>query len=59
MIKVAIVGATGYGGQELIKLLLRHPKVEITQLVSQSNKNKSIGEAFPYFKNLIDQKFVS
>ena len=35
MIKVGIVGATGYAGVELIRLLLAHPEVEITRLTSR------------------------
>lgn len=35
-LKVAIIGATGYTGRELIKILLNHPSVQITNLVSQS-----------------------
>jgi N-acetyl-gamma-glutamyl-phosphate reductase len=36
MIKVGIVGATGYTGMELIRLLLNHPQVEISILTSES-----------------------
>jgi N-acetyl-gamma-glutamyl-phosphate reductase len=57
MINVAIVGATGYAGQELVKLLLRHPKVNINALISQSSERKSIEDEFPYFKKLISATF--
>ena len=36
MIRVAIIGATGYTALELIKILLRHPEAEITTLTSRS-----------------------
>lgn len=41
-IRVAIVGATGYVGAELIRLLARHPKVEIVGLVGRDRKGEPI-----------------
>jgi len=35
MIKIGIYGASGYTGQELLRLLLRHPKVEVTAVTSR------------------------
>jgi len=34
--RVGIVGATGYTGLELVRLLIRHPKIEVTALTSQN-----------------------
>jgi len=42
-IRVAIVGATGYVGAELIRLLARHPRVEIVGLVGRDRKDEPIG----------------
>ncbi|RLC96238.1 MAG: N-acetyl-gamma-glutamyl-phosphate reductase, partial [Chloroflexi bacterium] len=36
MIRAAIVGASGYAGGELLRLLLAHPKVEVTQVTSET-----------------------
>lgn len=47
MIKASIVGATGYTGVELVRLLLNHPEVEITSLCSVSFKGKPISEVYP------------
>jgi len=33
--KVAVVGASGYSGEELVRLLLRHPQVELTAVTSR------------------------
>lgn len=44
---VAIVGVTGYGGGELVRLLARHPQVEITQVFSDSSAGKPLASAFP------------
>ena len=42
--KVAIVGATGYGGAEIIRNLLFHPHVEITRLIAIDRVGEPIGE---------------
>ena len=54
MLKVGIIGATGYTGEELIEVLLRHPKVKITYLAAKLEKAQRICEIFPKFKNQID-----
>jgi len=47
-LKVSIIGATGYTGAELVKILLRHPKVEIEAITSQSFAGKKISEVYPW-----------
>ena len=42
--RIAIVGATGYGGAELLRHLLVHPQVQVTRLVAKDNIGKSIGQ---------------
>ncbi|MHB8906446.1 MAG: N-acetyl-gamma-glutamyl-phosphate reductase, partial [Melioribacteraceae bacterium] len=42
MIKIGIVGAAGYSGVELIKLLLNHPEVEISKLFGNSSVGNRI-----------------
>ena len=54
MLKVAIVGATGYTGEELIRLLVGHPKVKITSLTAKIDKPQNISEIFPKFSGKID-----
>ncbi|MBI5475942.1 MAG: N-acetyl-gamma-glutamyl-phosphate reductase [Ignavibacteriales bacterium] len=56
MIKVGIVGAAGYSGVELIKLLLNHPEVEITKLFGNSTVGNSIEEIHPSLKGMISLK---
>jgi len=41
-IKVGIIGASGYTGSELIRLLLLHPNIELKFALSKTNKNKKI-----------------
>ena len=45
--RVAVVGASGYTGEELVRLLLRHPRAELTAVTSRQLAGKSLGEVFP------------
>jgi N-acetyl-gamma-glutamyl-phosphate reductase len=54
MIKTAIVGATGYAGEELLKILVNHPQVEITSVSAKIDKPQKISEIFPYLSGKID-----
>ena len=45
--KVGIIGATGYTGVELLRLLLHHPKVEVAALTSQKYAGMPIDQVFP------------
>lgn len=51
MLNVGIVGATGYAGEELIGILLRHPDARITSLSAKRDEIKEISRIFPKFKN--------
>jgi N-acetyl-gamma-glutamyl-phosphate reductase len=52
MHRVGIVGATGYTGSELIRLLSGHPQVQITALVSRSEAGKPIHSLLPHLNGL-------
>jgi N-acetyl-gamma-glutamyl-phosphate reductase len=47
--KVGILGASGYTGAELLRLLIRHPKVEITLLTADRRAGHAMGDVFPQF----------
>ncbi len=49
MIKVAVVGATGYTGEELVEVLNKNPEVEITSLSAIVDRERPFGEMFPRF----------
>ena len=47
MYSVSIIGASGYSGAELTRLLLRHPKVELQELYAFSQAGKQVSEIYP------------
>lgn len=49
MKKVAIIGASGYSGEELVRLLLNHPSVELTAVTSRQSAGQTIAQVFPRF----------
>jgi N-acetyl-gamma-glutamyl-phosphate reductase len=53
-IKVAILGGSGYTAVELIKILLRHPHVEIVAVTSRQEETPSIAELHPSLTNRLD-----
>ena len=57
MIRVAIIGASGYTGFELVKILLKHPKVKITNLTSRKYQGIFFSDIYSSIKGLIDNKF--
>lgn len=54
MIKVIIVGATGYSGLELIRLLLQHPQVKIHKLYANTQEYESVIEVYPHLNTFVD-----
>ena len=46
--KVAVIGASGYTGLELLRILLRHPEFEIAAVSASDNRaGRSVGDDFP------------
>jgi N-acetyl-gamma-glutamyl-phosphate reductase len=58
MIRVAIIGATGYTALELMKILLRHPEAEITALTSRSEDNPHVASVHPQLAGRIDMNMA-
>lgn len=54
MLKIAIVGASGYTGLELIRILHCHPEVAVTCLTSEQSAGKRISDVFPTLKGRCD-----
>jgi len=54
VVKVSIVGATGYAGEELLKILIDHPQVEIVSLSAKIDKPRKISQIFPELSGKTD-----
>ncbi len=59
MIKVGIVGGTGYTGVELLRLLAQHPEVKIVAITSRTEAGMPVAEMFPSLRGRIDLKFTT
>ncbi|MBI5182905.1 MAG: N-acetyl-gamma-glutamyl-phosphate reductase [Nitrospinae bacterium] len=57
MIKVGIVGASGYTGLELIRILSKHPEIKISILTSERYANSSVSSIFPSLLGWVDMKY--
>ncbi|MHB1678649.1 MAG: N-acetyl-gamma-glutamyl-phosphate reductase [Sulfuriferula sp.] len=57
MIKVGIVGGTGYTGVELLRLLARHPQVSLTAITSRKEAGMPVAEMFPNLRGYVDLAF--
>ncbi|MEQ9149649.1 MAG: N-acetyl-gamma-glutamyl-phosphate reductase, partial [Cytophagales bacterium] len=57
--RIGIVGATGFTGSELVRLLINHPEVEITAITSESRKGEEFSDVHPQFLGLINNKLIS
>lgn len=57
MIRVGIVGGTGYTGVELMRLLARHPAAELKVITSRSQAGDAVADLFPNLRGLVDLRF--
>ncbi len=57
MISVGIVGGTGYTGVELLRLLLRHPNVQVAVLTSRTEAGRRVDDMFPSLRGQTDLKY--
>jgi N-acetyl-gamma-glutamyl-phosphate reductase len=58
VIKVGIVGGTGYTGVELLRLLAGHPSTELVAITSRSEKGKPVSALFPNLRGIVDMPFT-
>ena len=57
--KVSIIGGSGYAGGELLRLLLRHPQVEVYQVTSESHTGEYVYQQHPNLRKQTNLKFTS
>ncbi|HYB11902.1 MAG TPA: N-acetyl-gamma-glutamyl-phosphate reductase, partial [Myxococcota bacterium] len=55
--RVAVYGASGYSGLELLRILLRHPKAELIAVSSEQRAGVPVSSAFPSLRGLIHLRF--
>ncbi|NES04444.1 MAG: N-acetyl-gamma-glutamyl-phosphate reductase, partial [Okeania sp. SIO2F4] len=53
-VPIGIVGASGYGGVQLVKLLQDHPKVEVVYLGGDSSAGKPFSSIYPHLEHSVD-----
>lgn len=56
--RVGIIGATGYTGSELVRILHNHKDVEIAVITSESRAGERFSEVHPFFHGIVDQELV-
>src|SRR3954469_7977912 len=54
MVRIAVLGATGYAAKELIKLLLAHPQVQVTALTTRQDDHQHVGDVHPVLRGQLD-----
>ena len=57
--KIGIIGATGYTGSELVRILTNHPDVEISLITSESRAGELLSDVHPFLQGIADQKLMS
>ena len=57
MLKIGVVGGTGYTGVELLRLLAVHPQVDIACVTSRSEAGKRVSDLFPNLRGFVDIEF--
>ena len=57
MVKVGIVGGTGYTGVELLRLLAQHPQAQLTTITSRKEAGMAVSELFPSLRGHVDLAF--
>jgi len=54
MLRVGIIGVSGYAGEKLLQILLKHPRVKITYLAAKLDEKQNISRLFPYLNGKLD-----
>ncbi|MBN2885797.1 MAG: N-acetyl-gamma-glutamyl-phosphate reductase, partial [Chromatiaceae bacterium] len=57
MVRVGIVGGTGYTGAELLRLLVRHPEASLAVITSRGEAGQAVSDVFPHLRGQLDLSF--
>ncbi len=58
-IKVSVIGASGYGGAEAVRLLTMHPQVEIVHVTAESQQGQGMSVLYPNLRGFVDQTMIA
>ena len=54
-IRASVIGASGYGGAEAVRLLTMHPQVEIVHVTAESQQGQTMSGLYPNLRGFVDQ----
>lgn len=57
--RASVIGATGFAGVELVRLLLGHPKAEIAMVTSESSTGEMLNKMYPHLQNRFEKSLTS
>ena len=58
-IKASVIGASGYGGAEAVRLLTTHPHVEIVHLTAETQQGQVMSKLYPNLRGFVDQTMIA
>ena len=58
-IKASVIGASGYGGGEAVRLLASHPHVDIVHVTAESQQGRAMSSLYPNLRRFVDQEMIA
>jgi N-acetyl-gamma-glutamyl-phosphate reductase len=58
-IKASVIGASGYGGAETVRLLTSHPQVEIVHVTAETQQGQTMSNLYPNLRRFVDQPMIA
>ncbi len=58
-IRASVIGASGYGGAETVRLLTMHPQVEIVHVTAESQQGQTMSSLYPNLRGFVDQIMIA
>jgi N-acetyl-gamma-glutamyl-phosphate reductase len=58
-IKASVIGASGYGGAEAVRLLTMHPEVEVVHVTAESQQGQTMSGLYPNLRHFVDQPMIA
>lgn len=58
-VKASVIGASGYGGGEAVRLLASHPHVDIVHVTAESQQGRAMSSLYPNLRHFVDQEMIA